>query len=165
MSMEQLVEWELAEETEILVRNLSHCHFVHHKSHMNWHGIEPGCCGGKPAADLLSYNKATFWRYLFRIFARTQTIFAGSLWLSSVPPSKYFDLATTVPSFQKLSITSFLKHPTIRRNIVKISHRMGFIGLRSTPTALYQEVLSVTVWFVTNVYVEEQLFYKCIRKF
>jgi hypothetical protein len=34
MSVEQSVEWELAEETEVLGENLSQCHFVHHKSHM-----------------------------------------------------------------------------------------------------------------------------------
>jgi hypothetical protein len=38
-----LMEWELAEEIEVLVlgENLSHCRFIH-KSHMNWSGIEPG---------------------------------------------------------------------------------------------------------------------------
>jgi hypothetical protein len=40
--MEQLVEWELAGETEVLGENLPQCHFVYQKSHMTWPGIEPG---------------------------------------------------------------------------------------------------------------------------
>jgi hypothetical protein len=40
--VEQLVEWRLAGETEILGENLPQCHFVDHKSHMTWHGLEPG---------------------------------------------------------------------------------------------------------------------------
>jgi hypothetical protein len=40
MSVEQSVEWELAGETEVLRENLHQCHFVHHKSHMTWLGLE-----------------------------------------------------------------------------------------------------------------------------
>jgi hypothetical protein len=41
MSLEQLMEWELAGETELLGENLRRRHFVHHKSHMPWPGLEP----------------------------------------------------------------------------------------------------------------------------
>jgi hypothetical protein len=42
MSVEQSVEWELAEETEMLGENLPQCHFVHHKSYMTRRGLESG---------------------------------------------------------------------------------------------------------------------------
>jgi hypothetical protein len=42
MIVEQLVECELAGETEVLGENLPQRQFVHHKSHMTTPGLEPG---------------------------------------------------------------------------------------------------------------------------
>jgi hypothetical protein len=42
MMMENLVEWRLAGETEVLGENLPQRHFVHHKSHLIRPGFEPG---------------------------------------------------------------------------------------------------------------------------
>jgi hypothetical protein len=53
-NVEQLVEWELTGETEVLAEKLPQCHIVHQKSHMN-----PGRCGGKPATNHLSYGTAS----------------------------------------------------------------------------------------------------------
>jgi hypothetical protein len=60
MSMEHLVQWELAGETEVLGENLPKLHFVHHKSHMTWPGIEPG----PPATNRLSYGTAFYFKQL-----------------------------------------------------------------------------------------------------
>jgi hypothetical protein len=59
MNPEQSVEWELAEETEVLGENLPQRHFVHHKSHMTKPGLNPGRRGGKPATNRLSYGAAS----------------------------------------------------------------------------------------------------------
>jgi hypothetical protein len=54
--MENLVEWWLAGETEVLGENLPQCYFMHYKSHMFCLGANPGRRGGKPAANRLSYD-------------------------------------------------------------------------------------------------------------
>jgi hypothetical protein len=56
--VEQLVEWRLAEETEVLGENLPQRHFAHHKSHMTRPGANPGRRGGKPATNRLSHGAA-----------------------------------------------------------------------------------------------------------
>jgi hypothetical protein len=43
--LEQLVEWRLSGETEVLGENLPQRHFVHHKSHMTRPGLETGKAG------------------------------------------------------------------------------------------------------------------------
>jgi hypothetical protein len=52
---ENLVEWRLAGETEVLGNNLPQRHFIHHKSHFRDPGSNPGRRGGKPATTRLSY--------------------------------------------------------------------------------------------------------------
>jgi hypothetical protein len=56
--MENLVEWRLVGETEVLGENLPQSHFLHHKSHLPDTGSNPVRRGGKPATNRLSYGAA-----------------------------------------------------------------------------------------------------------
>jgi hypothetical protein len=56
--MENLVEWKLAGETEVLGEKVPQRHFVRHKFHLTTPGREPGRPPWKPATKLLSYGTA-----------------------------------------------------------------------------------------------------------
>jgi hypothetical protein len=57
--VEQLVEWRLAGETEVLGEKLPQRHFVHHKiPHDQTRARTPDRRGGKPATNRLSYGAA-----------------------------------------------------------------------------------------------------------
>jgi hypothetical protein len=70
MMMEKLVEWWLAGETEVLGENLPQCRFVHHKPHVLCPDANPGCYGGKPATNRLSYGTALLmsWKNMHAFF-------------------------------------------------------------------------------------------------
>jgi hypothetical protein len=56
--MENLVEWELAEETEVLEKKLPECQFLYHKSHITFPDANSSRRGGKPVTNRLSYGTA-----------------------------------------------------------------------------------------------------------
>jgi hypothetical protein len=70
MMMENLVEWRLAGETEVLGANLPQRDYVHHKSNLPDTGSNRGGRGGKPATNRLSYGAATH----CHLFQRTQNL-------------------------------------------------------------------------------------------
>jgi hypothetical protein len=69
MIVEQLVEWRLAGETEVLGEHLPQHHFVHHKiPHYQTRVRIPDRRGGKPATNRLSYVAAQILHVLGVIF-------------------------------------------------------------------------------------------------
>jgi hypothetical protein len=85
MYMEQLVEWELAGETDVLGENLPQCHFVKHKSHMIYSGIKLGRRGEKPATNHLSHSTAR--DKVSRPYRTNNRIMYGFMQLSSLKES------------------------------------------------------------------------------
>jgi hypothetical protein len=65
MIVEKLVEWRLAGETEVLGENLPQPHFCPSQN-PTWSdpGLNPGCRGGKPATNRLSYGAVFLTRFL-----------------------------------------------------------------------------------------------------
>lgn len=47
---------------------LSQCHCVHHTSHTDWMGANPGLRGGKPETKRMTYDTA--WTWLFFVAAQ-----------------------------------------------------------------------------------------------
>jgi hypothetical protein len=87
MMMENLVEWRLAGETEVLGENLPQRHVVHRKSHLPDPDSNSGCRGGKPATNRLSYGAAerdlTYWMWIIRI-VRNKSNYFMLLYLESI---------------------------------------------------------------------------------
>jgi hypothetical protein len=76
--MENLVEWRLVGETDVLGENLPQRLFVHHESHLPDPGSNPSRRGVKPATNRLSYGAASvhyLLTYLIRSFYDVEFFF------------------------------------------------------------------------------------------
>lgn len=51
-----MVEWYGQGKTEVLGKNLSHCHVMHPKSEVEWPGIDPDLWTKRPLNNRLSYG-------------------------------------------------------------------------------------------------------------
>jgi hypothetical protein len=79
MMMENLVEWRLAGETELLGENLPQRHFVHHKSHLTRPGLEPGRRGGKLQKYILELLARTIDCCVMTVFSKKQLLLFSCL--------------------------------------------------------------------------------------
>jgi hypothetical protein len=96
MNMEQLVEWELTGETEVLGEILPQFHFVHHKSHMSWPEIERVqsygvLCYDKAVSSVvlryvMFYSWSTF-HFLTNSYRNCQNSKLNASWSSTVSTS------------------------------------------------------------------------------
>jgi hypothetical protein len=113
MMMENLVEWRLAGETEVLGENLPQRHFVHHKSHLPDSLPNPGRPGGKTATNRLSYGAAlpgfirTSWHAFFTQFWNTSKSLIGAEYIKplSVPTVIHPDMGF-IPSLVNLATST-----------------------------------------------------------
>jgi hypothetical protein len=112
--VEQLVEWRLAVETEVLGENLPQRHFVHHKSHLTKPGIEP-----RPRWKASNYP-LELWRGLLSLYSKQSGQWTSrEMWLvwkwrstlcffgtaTQLSHSKYTHLW---PNFRYCTITTYI---------------------------------------------------------
>jgi hypothetical protein len=122
MSMEHLVEWELARETELFGGNLPQCHFVSQKSRMIFLGIESGAPRWEAwdmsrPLDLLTictrFGKHLTWMRCIMVFLSLFMLYWNGLWLI------HSELLINSP-FTRGSVVGWLHYATSRKVVGSI---------------------------------------------